>query len=230
MLKAIIFDFDGLVIDTEMPDFLSWQEIYQEHNAPFALEDWLPLVGTGPGTSPFNIFDHFEEKSGKTFDREAIRQQRIKRHLELIANQPILPGVEDLIHEAKRNGLLLAVASSSPRSWVAGHLKERDLLSYFDAIACGDEVRHAKPRPDVYQSALAQLGVEPHEAIALEDSLNGMRAALAAGIFCVAVPNPLTSHFDFSEASLRLTSLTELSLANIHALIERAGTSTSETH
>lgn len=220
MLKAIIFDFDGLVIDTEMPDFLSWQEIYQAHDVNFILTDWLPLVGTGPTTSPFDIFDHLEERSGKTIDRETIRQQRMKRNLELIASQPVLPGVEELIHEAKKRGLLLAVASSSSRAWVTGHLRERNLLHYFDAIACGDEVRHAKPQPDVYQSALTQLGVEPQEAIALEDSLNGMRAARAAGIFCVVIPNPLTKDFDFTEASLQLTSLTELSLDNIRALIE----------
>lgn len=230
MLKAIIFDFDGLVIDTEMPDFTSWQEIYQEHNVPFALTDWLPLVGTGPSTSPFNPYDYLEEKSGKSLDREILRMQRMKRHHELIANQPVLPGVEALIHQAKEKGLLLAVASSSTRAWVTGHLKERNLLHSFDAIACGDEVKHAKPQPDVYQSALTQLGVQPHETIALEDSLNGMRAARAAGIFCVVIPNELTRHFDFAEASLQLNSLTELSLEHIHTLIANVETRTSESH
>ncbi|GCE28407.1 hypothetical protein KDA_38910 [Dictyobacter alpinus] len=213
MIQALILDFDGLIIETELPDFQSWQELYHQYGETLSLDSWLPLIGTGSSARTFHPHDHLEAQLGRSLDRAQIRVQRRRRYAELVAAQPLLPGVEALILAAKHAGLKLAVASSSSREWVVGHLVQRELEAYFDCIVCGDEVVHAKPFPDVYQAVLTQLHLQANQAIAFEDSPNGLQAARQAGIFCVVVPNPLTQGYPFEQANLRLNSLLELSLA-----------------
>jgi HAD superfamily hydrolase (TIGR01509 family) len=217
MLEALIFDFDGLIVDTEYPDFQAWREMCQQYGVELSIETWLPCVGTGATTQVFDPHRYLEEQAGRSLDREIIRARVKRRGLELIEAQPILPGVQELILEAKRRGLRLAVASSSSRAWVAGHLTRLGLIEYFETLACGDEVEYTKPHPDLYLSALERLGVRADQAIAFEDSLNGMLAARSAGIFCVVVPGSLTQYLTFEQVDVRLSSLAEVSL---DALIE----------
>jgi HAD superfamily hydrolase (TIGR01509 family) len=208
MIRGLIFDFDGLILDTELPDFQCWQEIYQAYGCHLALSAYAVCIGSR--TSTFDPYTHLEEQLGRAVDREEIYRQRRHRSLELVAQQPVLPGVREYIAEAKRRELKLAVASSSSRDWVAGHLARLELLPFFDCLKCGDEVTATKPDPELYHAALATLGLRAEETIALEDSPNGVTAAKAAGIFCVAVPNPLTQQLSLGHADLRLSSLTDL--------------------
>lgn len=212
MLQALIFDFDGLIIDTEGTEFQAWQEMCRRHGVELALETWLPCIGRGATTRVFDPYDYLEAQAGRGLVREEIETWCRQRNLELIDAQPILPGVKELIVEAKARGLRLAVASSSSRRWVAGHLARLGLLDYFDALTCGDEVEHTKPYPDVYLNALAKIGADAGQTVAFEDSLNGMLAARCAGLFCVVIPGTLTQYLAFGETDLRLTSLTELTL------------------
>ena len=225
-LQALIFDFDGLIVDTEWPEFQAWQELCLSYQVELSLETWLPCVGTGATTQVFDPHEYLEGQLGRTLNREEIRTLCWPRHRELIDAQPILPGVEALLSEAQQRGLGLAVASSSPRTWVEGHLKRLKLLEYFDTLACGDEVARTKPYPDLYLAALHQLDVQANQAIAFEDSLNGMHAAQQAGIFCVVIPNPLTQHLAFEPLDLRLTSLAEVTLDELmkYASREQDGT------
>jgi len=124
----------------------------------------------------------------------------------------------DYIHEAKRLGLKLAIASSSPRSWVVDtHGDRLGIPRYFDEIICRDDVApgRTKPNPDLFLLALDRLKVRKDEAIVFEDSPNGVKAAKSAGIFVVAVPNQITSLLSIDNANLTLTSLSDLSLANL---------------
>lgn len=214
-IRAVIFDFDGLILETELPDFQSWQEIYQLYGGNLSLATWLPLIGTGSASRTFHPHDHLEAQLGRSLNREEIRTKRRQRYIDLVAAQPLLPGVEALIAEAEQRSLRLAIASSSSREWVVGHLARRGLAAHFDCIVCGDEVARTKPHPDVYQAVLTKLGIQAKQAIALEDSPNGVLAAKQANIFCVAVPNPLTQQVPFDQADLRLTSLAELSLEKL---------------
>jgi HAD superfamily hydrolase (TIGR01509 family) len=220
MIQALIFDFDGLIIDTELPDYEVWQEIYQTHGCDLAFDDWSVGIGS---IEAFNPYDHLEAQIGRPIDRVGIHDWRRQRYMEIVLTTPILPGVEEYITDAKRLGLKLGVASSSPRSWVNGHLDRLALVSHFDYVACGDQVPRTKPDPAVYQAALAGLDVRPHQAIALEDSLNGVLAAKAAGIFCVAVPNTLTRRLPLERADLRLESLAQLSLEDLLARVAGNG-------
>ncbi len=212
MIKALIFDFDGLILDTEVPEYESWKELYQTYNCVLPLEKWLECIGTADA---FNPYDYLEAQLGRSIDRAEVRLQRRARFAELMADQTVLPGVEHYIATAKDLGLKLGVASSSPRGWVVGHLTTLGLAHHFDTIHCGDEVKATKPDPALYLKALQTLGIEPHEAIALEDSPNGVLAAKRSGIFCVAIPNGLTRQLSLSHADVQLNSLADLPLEQI---------------
>lgn len=219
MIRGIIFDFDGLILETEGPDFQSWQEVYQGFGCTLPFARWAAQIGTADGV--FNPYDELEDQLGHPVDRAAIRARRRRRFAELVAAQTVLPGVEEYIAAAERLGLRLGVASSSSRGWVAGHLARLGIDRHFAAIACADDVARTKPDPALYRVALTALDLRPEEAIALEDSPNGIAAAKRAGLFCVAVPNRLTGRLSLTEADLQLTSLAELPLA---LLLRRAGT------
>jgi HAD superfamily hydrolase (TIGR01509 family) len=153
--------------------------------------------------------------SGQSLDREEVWISRRTAYLDTVAEQPILPGVKDYLEGAKERGLKLAVASSSPDNWVSGHLTRLCLIDYFDTIKTADDVARTKPDPELYNAALEALSIQADEAIVFEDSPNGVKAAKAAGIFCVAVPNPLTEQLVFEGADLRVGSLAEIRLEDL---------------
>ncbi len=217
MIKALIFDFDGLILDTEVPDYQSWVEVYQAHGCKLPLEQWVACIGT---IDAFNPYDDLEQALGQPIDRAAVRLQRRARFAELMADQSILPGVQDYINKAKQLGLKLSVASSSPREWVTGYLSQFGLITHFDVICCGDEVPATKPDPALYLKALQALNIQAHEAIALEDSPNGILAAKRAGLFCVAIPNALTRQLSLSLADYQMNSLIDLPLEKLLQLAQ----------
>jgi HAD superfamily hydrolase (TIGR01509 family) len=216
--SAVIFDFDGLILDTEMPAFQSWQEIFEHHGHALPMSVWELVLG-GRSSAPI-VCDYLEELVGP-IDRELLVERRKARNLQLLEAEEILPGVRERIAEAKALGMRLGVASSSSREWVAGHLERFGLRDFFDCLRCGDEVSRVKPEPDLYLAALEGLGVEADRAIAFEDSPKGVTAAKSAGIFCVAVPNTLTSRLPLDHADLVLPSLEAVSLADLSRHVER---------
>ena len=220
MIRALIFDFDGLILDTEAPEFQSWQEIYQEHNCHLPLAEWAICIGSSSG---FNPYDYLETQLKQAVNREDIRLKRQQRSDELVAKQPILPGVEDYILRARSLGLKSGLASSSSYAWVDGHLTRLGLRAHFDVVKCRDHVKCTKPDPELYLTVLDELGIMAHEAIVLEDSPNGVRAAKRADIFCVAVPNPVTNQLPLDHADLRLTSLADVSLEKLLLAVNRPG-------
>ena len=220
MIRAIVFDFDGLILDTELPEFQSWQTIYQAHGCMLPFAVWATCIGT---TEAFDPYAYLEEQLGRAVDREAVRLQHRQQCDALIAAQAVLPGVHDYIADARRLGLQLGVASSSSRAWVHGHLTRLELHQHFVCIACRDDVPRTKPDPALYQAALAALGVRPEEAIALEDSPNGILAAKRAGLFCVAVPNVLTRQLPLDHADLQIPSLAALPLSELLRTIHSGG-------
>jgi HAD superfamily hydrolase (TIGR01509 family) len=210
MIRALVFDFDGLILETEGPIFLSWQELYASFGYPLPFEVWATTIGSAE--AEFEPARELERLLGQPLDWSAIEPKRQQRELALINQQPILPGVEQTLQDARRLGLKLGLASSSSCKWVEGHLKERGLRSYFDVVRAADDVRLTKPDPELYLAVLEKLGVSGAEAVALEDSPNGIRAAKAAGMYCVAVPNQLTRQLGLHEADLCIDSLAEMPL------------------
>ncbi|MGH7871356.1 MAG: HAD family hydrolase [Candidatus Binatia bacterium] len=215
MIKALIFDFDGLILDTESPEFQAWQEVFTEHGHELKLDLWADLVGR-PRTY-FDMYAHFNELNGAGLDLEQLRRRRRARVLELVLNQPILPGIENYLRDAKRLGLKIGLASSSGGDYVRGHLRRLCLFDYFHASKCFEDTSEHKPDPGPYLAVLQELGVTPREAVAFEDSPNGITAARAAGIFCVAVPNPITRCLSLDHADHRLKSLADEPLQQLLA-------------
>jgi HAD superfamily hydrolase (TIGR01509 family) len=216
-ITTVIFDFDGLILDTELPEYQSWCEVYERYGHALPLERWCLTVGAGRGHG-FDPYAHLEELVGGPVDREAIRNRRRARSAELILELPLLDGVLDRIEEARTLGLKLGVASSSDADWVLGHLGRFGLAPSFAAVVCAGDLLRAKPQPDTYLEALSRLGGKADQALALEDSPNGIAAAKAAGLHCIAVPGSLTRDLDFSDADAAVHSLAALSLTEFRAM------------
>ena len=215
--RAIVFDFDGLIVDTEQPIYDAYRAVFQSLGVPLTLDTWAGIIG-GTGHRDA-LFDYLEARLGRGVDRDAVREQARAQSRRVTDAAPARPGAPELIAEAKAAGLALAVASSSSRAWVSGHLDRLGLLPAFDALCSRDDVDRVKPHPDLYLLALRQLGVEAREAFAIEDSPNGVTAAKAAGLRCVAAPNALTAQMHLAHADLRLPSLAGVSLAEIAAAL-----------
>jgi beta-phosphoglucomutase-like phosphatase (HAD superfamily) len=197
MIKALIFDFDGLILDTETPDFLVWQSIYMEHGYELPAHEWSKTIG-GYGISNFDAAEHLTLLTQGQLDAVSLRARHRVESTAAIAASPIMPGVENIMSEAKKLGLKLAIASSSPHAWVDTHAKRLGIYEYFDKVICAD-----------------QLKVQKSEAIVFEDSPNGAKAAQSAGIFVVVVTNPVTSSLTFDGEYLWLNSLADLRLSNL---------------
>jgi len=217
MIRALVFDFDGLILETETPAYETWAEIYKEHGHELPLDRWFDYIGREGGF--FDAADHLAALVGEGFDREAARKRRDTRKTELIDALDVMVGVREYVADAKRLGLSLAVASSSSRKWVLGHLERLRLHAEWDGVFTRDDVARTKPAPDLYLAAVKALGVAPREAVAFEDSRNGIAAAKDAGLLCVAVPNALTAAMDLSRADLRLASLAETPLERLLAVL-----------
>ena len=219
MVRAVVFDFDGLILDTEEPVYRSWLEVYQAHGEELPFERWVQIVGST--TIGFHPQHHLEELLGRPLPKEVL-DRRIGRRTEMILANHLLPGVVQHIEAAKAAGLKVGVASSSTKEWVRGHLARLDILDRFDCLRCRDDVANAKPEPDLYIAVLDCLGVPAAEAFAIEDSPNGVLAAKRAGMRCVAIPNSITARLDLGQADVLLGSLAEVTLAELLKRVEAA--------
>lgn len=215
MLRAVVFDFDGVILDTEEPEYVAWHRAWADHGVELCLDEWVHCIGT---VGAFDPMAELVSRAAVPVDRAAVDGRRRAHHRGLVAANDTLPGVEALLDECRQRGVRVAVASSSPVSWVDGHLRRLGLADRFAGLHCFDGSRPAKPAPDVYRCAVEALDVQPAEAVAIEDSLNGLTAAKAAGLRCVAVPGPMTRQLDLSAADLRVESLAGVRLADLEAL------------
>lgn len=218
MIEALVFDFDGLILETEEPCYQAWLEIYQAHGQHLPIEVWVDCIGRS--ADYFDPVLYLENRVGHSLDSEQLRSKQRRRYRELLDHSRLLPGVRDVIEAAGQADLKLAVASSSSSDWVVGHLTRLNIVDAFNSVQCWREGRLAKPHPDLYLSAVGALDVEPARAVAFEDSPNGILGAKRAGLLCVAVPNPMTRELDLGAADLRLPSLSAVSLADLLLQLE----------
>jgi HAD superfamily hydrolase (TIGR01509 family) len=218
VIKALLFDFDGTLVDSESVCLRAWEETYRRHGVELSFERWRQGIGTLEG---FDELDHLEELLGARIHRDAVVDEHNRREAELLAAEALRPGVQEYLDEAAALGLDVAIVSSSSPRWIEKGLESTGCGATWRCIVSADgDARRAKPSPLLYREALATLGASPREAIAFEDSPNGVTAARAAGIFCLACPNPVTARLDVSHADLVVESLAELPLRRLLRQVE----------
>jgi HAD superfamily hydrolase (TIGR01509 family) len=208
-VRAFLFDFDGLILDTETASRAGWAWLYREHGHELPPEKWALMVGTVDG---WDIWGHLEELVGRKLEREALNERRYAHELTILEAETLRPGIAEYLEAAERRGLKRAIVSSSPRRWIDMHLERLERAFGWDAIVTADhDPARAKPRPTLYLEALEELGVEAADAVAFEDSPNGAAAARAAGVYVVGVPNAVTRDLGLDEsADLVVESLADL--------------------
>lgn len=212
-IEAIIFDFDGTILDTESAGHEAWLQVFAEHKLEFPFELWMHNIGQVDTFLPeVYLKEHVESE----LSTKALRDRRESLKMEIIKEKRLFPGVLDRINEAKSLGLKLGVASSSTANWLNYHLPRIGLLYEFQAVRGSSDVGgKTKPDPAVYLSACEGVGVQPQNAIAFEDSEAGVIAAKEAGMYAVAIPNELTKLLNFDRADLVISSLSDHSIVEL---------------
>jgi len=206
-VKAFLFDFDGLLVETESASRAGWEWLYERHGQKLPPEKWQLLVGTVDG---WDIWAHLESLAGP-LDRETLNEERYAHELTLLEAEQLRPGIVEYLDYAQQHALKRAIVSSASRDWIDMHLTRLERTVGWDAIVTADHDKNrAKPQPALYLEVLDVLGVDAADAVAFEDSPNGILAAKAAGIFVVAVPNAITRDLDLDHADLQLESLADL--------------------
>lgn len=218
MIKGIIFDFDGLILDTETHEYEVLQEIFQEHNCELPLSMWGEIIGT---ISDFNPFKYLEQLSNKQLNHEDLKKIKNERFTERLASEKARPGVEEYLDTAKSLGLKVGLASSSNYKWVSTHLINLGLFEKFECIMTSDDVERVKPDPTLYLKAAKCLGLIPEECLAFEDSANGALAAKKAGMKCVIIPNSVTKNLKFCDVEHRLSSMEELRFEKLIQVLQK---------
>jgi len=220
---ALLFDFDGLILDTETCTYETVAEIFAEHGEVLDRGWWHTILGTADRAHWTEVL---AAQLGRPVDRPALTARREERRLAILHDLPVCAGVVELIDAADQVGVRTAVASSSRSEWVDGHLRRLGLRSRFAAVVTrddvGDDPRRTKPAPDLFLAAAQSLEVPPAACVVLEDSPNGVAAGRAAGMAVVAVPGPMTRDLDLTAADLVVPSLLEVDLEALGALVERA--------
>jgi HAD superfamily hydrolase (TIGR01509 family) len=219
-LEAVVFDFDGLIIDSEWSIFETARAAFTIHGHDLSVEAWATIVGLGDGDDDLAWSTLLDAMAIDSFDRSAFSATHAAQDRSDRDTVPLLPGVEVLVDSLTAARVPIGVASSSSLEWLERHLDRLGLLHRFGTLVGADVVGGVgKPAPDVYLRACADLGADPSRSVALEDSRHGIAAAKAAGMVAVAVPNRITRHNDLTQADLLVGSLGDLSLDDLAALV-----------
>lgn len=206
MLTSLLFDFDGVILDTEWPIYLSMQRVFREHGHELPLHEYVQCIGSDFRT--WSPETHLEELTGKTFDWSVIGIERNAWIRSEIEKLDAMPGVRETLRYCKAEKIPCAVVSSSSHDWVDRWLEKLDLTDFFEFIIAREDAPRIKPAPDLYLEAVRLLERPASECLVIEDSHNGLLAAHAAGCPVVAIPNRITAEIDFSDAEHRADSLT----------------------
>jgi HAD superfamily hydrolase (TIGR01509 family) len=214
---AVVFDFDGTVLDTESAAYESHCRFFAEHSVDLPATEWCSGIGIIQPERHWFDWLCARAASPPTFERfkEATRQY----YRECVRMEP-MPGILTLLEALEARGLPRAIGSNAPSDWVTGSLGELGLLDRFTTIVTGDQVERYKPAPDIYLEAARRLGIEPGHCIAIEDSGPGLASARAAGLKTIAIPHPLNRTHDLSGADLYVSNATELSIDRLQRLVD----------
>jgi putative hydrolase of the HAD superfamily len=211
LIQAVVFDFDGTILDTES----LWYASFRDVCARYGVELPLAVFAQGIGTYDERMFQYILERVESEDTLASIKQHAIEQHHQLVQSIQPRNGVKQYLEEARLLKLRIGLATSSPRRWVEPFLASHGLLDYFETLCTADDVTKIKPDPELYTLAAERLGVQPAVSLAFEDSANGARSAAAAGYKVVIVPNPVTEQLIFERYDLRIPSMADLRLTDV---------------
>jgi putative hydrolase of the HAD superfamily len=207
-VAAVLFDFDGVLVDTEWEIYQAWLATFQSHGEDLPLSLYTRCIG-----SDFDAWSpklHLEDLTQLKFDWLKMDEQRQVVIRAALAKQGPIQGVVEVLKNLKEKGISIAVVSSSSHHWVDGWLEKLNLSKYFDEVVCKGDAPRIKPAPDLFLEAAKRLDVSAQNCLVIEDSVNGLNAAKAAGMQVWIVPNRVTSCLDFSAADAVFPSFAEL--------------------
>ena len=220
-LAAVVFDFDGVVLDSETPEYESHRQIYERCGVPLTVADWCDAIGVWTEGHGDRRFETLCKRTSEAPPREVYFAERQRIFMTLLPPEP-MRGIRELLTALDEAGIPSAIASTSSARWVVPEAERIGVRGFFQAIVTGDEVRQRKPAPDVYLEAVRRLGVDPQNAIAIEDSGPGVAAACAAGMTVVAIPHWLTQTHDLRGAHLQVADAFDLSVQRLKWLVPSA--------
>jgi len=217
-LAAVIFDFDGVVLDSETPEYESHRRLYERCGVPLPIADWCDAIGLWTEGHDDRRFDALSSRSANALARDEYHAERRRIFEALLPPKP-MRGIRELLAALDQAGVPTAIASTAPARWVLPAAERIGLRARFTAIVTGDAVSRRKPAPDVYLEAARRLGVDPSRTVAIEDSAPGVAAARAAGMTVVAIPHWLTETHDLTAAHLLVRHAGELTLERLERLL-----------
>lgn len=221
VLRGLIFDFDGLIVDTETARYHAWKEVIESYGVELPLSVWQQNIGLP--SEAFNPLDYLKHKAQGPIDRDAVRKRKNRVFWSRMEGETLRPGIKDYLEQGRGRGLRMAICSSSPRRWIEQNLSRWGIDGHFEVVVTGSDVGKIKPDPELYLKALDLLRLDAENCIAFEDSPKGVQSAKAAGIFCVAIPNSITLETDLAGADVKVHSLTELPLDELERRFSVAG-------
>lgn len=201
-LAAVVLDFDGTLVDTEWPEFATWRDVYRSYGQELSLDTWR--LGVGTGRHAFDPVAYLVARLDPPVDAAEVLDRFHRLYARRAADIRVLPVAADILRVARAQGWRTAVASNSSRRYVVGMLRRLGVRHAFDAMATGDEVEAPKPNPALYRLVVSRLALSAQRCLAVEDSPHGARAALDAGLPCLAVPNAVTLGMRFPAEALVL--------------------------
>ena len=212
---AVIFDFDGTILDSETPEYESHKRVFADHGVHLSQDDWC--TGIGIVKPDRHWFDWLCARATAAPTFERFRDATRAHFREMVRMEP-MPGIGALIGALAAAGVPRAIASTAPSGWVVRALDELQLAPTFDAIVTGDQVERGKPAPDVYLEAARRLDTAPEQCVAIEDSAPGVASAKAAGMKTVAIPHALSRMHCFDGTDLQVRSASDLTIDDLMRL------------
>ncbi len=228
MIKAVLFDCDGTLVDSEYTHYLSWQYALQRLGGDLSLEEYYSYVGKSSAVIAEQIAEKLACGSAEAILKEKRESYQTLHCSGLPSIAPTVEFLMSLLQEKERLGLKVGVCSAAKKNEVSSHVQRLGIERYLDVVLSGQEdlVEYSdpegvnKPKPYIYQHAMKLLGVVPHECVVIEDSGPGVRAGVDAGCFTIAVPNAYTLNHDLSHAHLRLDSFAGISVDQFFQMVK----------
>jgi len=217
LLAAVVFDFDGIILDSETAEFESHRRIYQRHGAALTPEEWCDQIGIWSEAHERRWCDRLNELSGVSMEYGVFKADQHRIFHDILAREP-MRGIRDLLDALALADIPMAIASTSTARWVVPAVERLGLSDRFRTIVTADDVERRKPAPDVYLEAARRLGADPRRSVAIEDSGPGIAAATAAGMKTIAIPHWLTERHDLAAAALRVAHAGELTVEVLERL------------